>query len=160
MPKHFIAVTLLTLLSACTRSYITPVPSVDAIPFAQPMETLPPTALFQAGNSVATQTPAVVTPTAAIVCSEAPAPHVDVGQQVTVIVEDWDKLKLRSTPEISSASVVMELAQYSQLRILDGPVCVTDPDTKISYLFWKVAVIPSGELGWVAEGDSSHYFIE
>ena len=25
---------------------------------------------------------------------------------------------------------------------------------------YKVAVIPGGEIGWVAEGDYSHYFID
>jgi hypothetical protein len=85
---------------------------------------------------------------------------VKIGQQVTVTVEDWDKLKLRSTPRISSDTVLLELEQYTQLRILDGPVCVSSPDTDDSFVFWKVAMIPGGEIGWVAEGDYSHYFID
>jgi hypothetical protein len=125
------------------------------------MATATPTALFNSlnPNAAGTPTPLVVTATPELACP-APEPHVEIGQQVTVTVEDWDKLKLRSTPRISSDTVVLELDQYTQLRILDGPMCVSSSETEVSYVFWKVVVIPGGEIGWVAEGDNSHYFIE
>lgn len=162
MPKLFIAVSMLILLtSACSRPLAVSTPPVEHIQFAQPMASATPTALFNSINSNAagTPTPLIVTATAEMSCS-APEPHVAIGQQVTVTVEDWDKLKLRSIPRISSDTVVLELDQYTQLRILDGPMCVSSPDTEDSYVFWKVVVIPSGEIGWVAERDDSHYFIE
>ena len=159
MSKKFIAVFLLVILtSACNRSYATPAPQAEGTQFTQPMGTTTPTALLNTVNSIATETPSIVTATAAVACSNAPAPHVRAEQQVTVSVEDWDKLKLRSSPSVSSDNVVLELNQYTQLRILDGPICFSSANA--AYLFWKVAVIPSGEIGWVAEGDSSHYFIE
>ena len=157
MPKRFITLAmLLILISACNRAYVTPAP--QEIQFTSPMATTTPTALFNFGNSAPTETPSVITATADVTCFNAPAPRVKAQQQVTVTVEDWDKLKLRSEPGISSDNVVMELDQFTQLRILDGPVCFSSAEA--AYLFWKVAVIPSGEIGWVAEGDSSHYFFE
>lgn len=159
MSKRIIALSLLiAFTTACNRAYVTPIPSATEISFTQPMATSTPTALFNFGDAAPTHMPAVVTATAEILCSGAPAPHIKMDQQVTVTVEDWDKLKLRSSAKVASDNVVMELEQYTQLRILDGPVCAYSADT--AYIFWKVAVIPSGEIGWVAEGDLSHYFIE
>lgn len=150
--KTIAALSLFFLFSGCSR------PIATAVEFTQPMATITPTALFITTNTDATFTPAVVTATPDFICSNAPAPRVKPEQQVTVLVEDWDKLKLRSSAAVDSDNVVMELNQYTQLRILDGPVCVSA--TEASYVFWKVAVIPSGEIGWVAEGDLTHYFIE
>lgn len=159
MSKHLIVISLLIFLTAaCVQQSATPAPAT-VVQFAQPMATTTPTALFIPDASIATSTPPIVTATAAVSCS-APTPHVETGQQVTVMVEDFDKLKLRSDPEITSDNVTLELGLYTQLRILDGPVCVKDSDTRTEYLFWKVAVIPSGEIGWVAEGDSTHYFFQ
>lgn len=157
MSKRFITLSLLAILtSACNRAFVTPAP--QEIQFTSPMATTTPTALFNLGSSVPTETPSIVTATADVTCFNAPAPRVKAEQQVTVTVEDWDKLKLRSASRLSSDNVLMELDQYTQLRILDGPICFSSAEA--AYLFWKVAVIPSGEIGWVAEGDSSHYFFE
>ena len=150
--KTIAALSFLVLFSGCSR------PIATAVEFTQPMATTPPTALFITSNTDATVTPAVVTPTPDFTCANAPTPRLNPEQQVTVLVEDWDKLKLRSSAAVDSDNVVMELDQYTQLRILDGPVCVAATDA--SYVFWKVAVIPSGEIGWVAEGDLTHYFIQ
>jgi PBP1b-binding outer membrane lipoprotein LpoB len=159
MSKSFITVSLLIILaSACSRPLAATTPSAE-IQFAQPMATATPTALFNTIDAVSTHTPSVVTATAASSCS-APAPHVQIGQKVTVTVENWDKLKLRSKPEISSDTMILDLEQYSRLEILEGPECVSSAEAGDSYWFWKVKVLPSGEIGWVAEGDASHYYIE
>jgi hypothetical protein len=156
MPKSFIAIFLsVVLLSTCSRAYVPSTPPAQEFQFAQPMATGTPPPLF----NTATQTPSVVTATAAASCP-APAPHVQIGQKVTVTVENWDKLKLRSKPEISSETVILDLAQYSQLEILEGPECVSSAASGDTYWFWKAKVLPSGEIGWVAEGDFSHYFFE
>ena len=99
-------------------------------------------------------------PTSEANCLGAPAPHVAIGQEVTVVVDDTDKLKLRETPEISSNPEVKMLDKLTFLKILEGPVCVSSTDPEVSYWFWKVEVISTGEIGWVAEGDSANYFIE
>jgi len=99
-------------------------------------------------------------PTSESNCPGAPAPHVAIGQEVTVVVDDTDKLKLRETPEISSDAEVKMLDKLTFLKILEGPVCVASTDPAVSYWFWKVEVISTGEIGWVAEGDSLNYFIE
>jgi hypothetical protein len=161
MSKRFIVISVsILLIAACNRPFAASTVPAQEIAFAQPMATATPTALFNMTNSLPTHTPSVVTATAEGSCSSAPVSHVEVGQQVTVTVENWDKLKLRSKPEISAGTVLIDLDQYTQLEILDGPICVSSPETKSSYLFWKVKVLPGGEIGWVAEGDDSHYYIE
>jgi len=153
MPKPFIIVSLLIILiSACSRPYITSTPPAGSF-------TSTPTALFNTLNPISTQTPSIVTATAGPSCS-APEPRVEIGQKVTVTVENWDRLKLRTEPVISPDTVLLELEQYSQLEILEGPVCVSSTETGDSYWFWKVKAIAHGKIGWVAEGDYSHYFIE
>ncbi len=106
---------------------------------------------------IASELPA---PTSDSNCPGAPVPHVAIGQEVTVVVNDTDKLKLRETPEISPNTEVTVLDKLTHLKILEGPVCVSSTDPEVSYWFWKVEVISTGETGWVAEGDSSNYFIE
>lgn len=161
MSKSFLAVFLLIILtSACSQPVnVTTLPA-EGNQFAQPMPSATATALFDTidPNPLETPTPLVVTPTGSL-CA-APVPRIAIGDKVLVRVEDWDKLKLRSKPEVSSDTALMELDQYSQLKILDGPLCVYSAETGYSYYFWKVVVIPSGETGWVAEGDYTHYFLE
>ncbi len=154
MSKPFLVIFLLVILiSACSRpvNVTTLSEPTQENQFAQPM----PSATALSG----TPTPMVVTATGQALCA-APVPRAAIGDKVLVTVENWDKLKLRSNPEVSSNNVVMELEQYSQLKILDGPVCVYSAETGYSYYFWKVVVIPGGETGWVAEGDYTHYFFE
>lgn len=182
MSKPFIAVFLFAVLtSACNQpvnvttlptltpiaNTIDPTPSETPTPLIvmatkqdQSTATLAivPTVAFNA-PTVAFGTPTFVALATVSASCPAPVPHVKVDQQVSVTVEDWDKLKLRSEAALSPDTIILELAQYTQLRILDGPVCVLSPETDSAYLFWKVAVIPSGEIGWVAEGDIWHYFI-
>lgn len=161
MSKSFIAISLLLILiSACNRPInVTTLPAEEA-QYAQPMASPTATALFNTTISTTeTPTPLVVTATGESACA-APVPRVEIGDKVLVRVEDWDKLKLRSEAGVSTDNVVMELDQYSQLKILDGPVCVYSAETGYSYWFWKIVVTDSGEIGWVAEGDYTHYFIE
>ena len=158
MSKRFIAVSLLIILiSACTRQVATPTPLAGTVqPVFSTMESIP----------TVTATPLIIgateqpVPATGVDCPGAPALHVTIGQQVTVIVDDTDKLKLRETPEISPDTEVRGLDKFTQLEILDGPVCASSTDPEVSYWFWKVEVISTGEIGWVAEGDSSNYFIE
>jgi hypothetical protein len=160
MSKSFSALLLLVILtSACSRPVSISTLPTGEIQSAQAAPSSTPTPLFNTTNPIPaeTATPLIVTATVEAFCRAAP--HVKIGQQVTVLVEDWDKLKLRSRPEISADTVLMELDQYSQLKILDGPTCIYSPETGDSHWFWKVTVIPGGEVGWVAEGDDSHYFI-
>jgi len=168
MLKRSIVISLMILLtSACTAQFTTLTPPAAEVQPAvsNTLETVPTAtstplvvlATDQGTGPIPTFPPETVT---AVSACPAPAPHVTIGQQVTVVVEDFDKLKLRSQPEISTDTVKMELNKFTQLKILDGPVCVPSPETGTSFLFWKVAVIPSGEIGWVAEGDELHYFFE
>ena len=161
MAKRFIAVFLLIfLISACSGQVSTPAPA-EEIPSLLSYTQEVPIATSTPNIIMATEGP--VSPTLTNIdqtCSGAPAPHVTVGQQVSVVVENFDKLKLRSAPEISPDTEILELDKFTQLKILEGPVCVSDTEMGTSYWFWKVGVPPGADIGWVAEGDSLHYFIE
>jgi hypothetical protein len=75
------------------------------------------------------------------------------------VSEDVDKLKLRSEPKISPDTVIRELNRFTQLKIVDGPLCVQSDKTGTSYWFWQVYIPLSLEIGWIAEGDAQHSFI-
>lgn len=99
---------------------------------------------------------AIASATAAFsLCPGAPGPYVSMGKQVTVVSEDVDPLKLRSTPEISPDNVLRNLNRFTRMRVVGGPVCVRAGEA--SYWFWQVQV--ERETGWVAEGDVQHAFI-
>lgn len=160
MSKRFFVIFLsVILLSACSFQSVTLTP---------PPQQVSPTPLsVQESVPTATATPLVLLPTYALptstavsICPEAPVAHIMIGQQVTVMVEDFDKLKLRGTPDLSSDNAVKELPMFTQLKVLNGPVCVPSTDGQGQYLFWEVQVVSSGETGWVAEGDSLHYFVD
>ena len=162
MSKRFIIISLLMLLaSACTQQVTVLSPPPEATQSIQSVQSNAeesiPTVTATPLIFAATEQPL---PTFDSICPGASAPHVAVGQQVTVVADDTDRLKLRSEARISPETVMMELDQFSQLKILEGFVCVHSDETQTSYWFWKVRVIPTGEVGWVSEGDSSHYFIE
>ena len=162
MAKRFVAVFFMAvLISACNGQVNTPAPageeSLSLLSYTQETPVATPTpniVMATEGSTSPTLTDIDTT------CPGAPAPHVVVGQQVSVVVENFDKLKLRSVPEISPDTEILELDKFTQLKILEGPVCVSEAETGTSYWFWKVNVPPGTDIGWVAEGDSSHYFIE
>ena len=102
------------------------------------------------------------TPTAtATNASACPIAHLSfaTGAEVTVMVGDSDKLKLRSEPKLTPDTVLRELDQFTQLQIVGGPLCVQSAETGVGYWLWKVKVLPGGKTGWVAEGDGQNYFI-
>lgn len=158
MSKRFILIPLFILLMpACTRQLATSTPLAGTV---QPVFSTPessPTVTATPLTVEATEEPVSSTDSN---CPGAPAIHVAIGQEVTVVADDTDKLKLRENPEISPDTEVRGLDQFTQLKILDGPVCAASADPAVSYWFWKVEVISTGETGWVAEGNALNYFIE
>ena len=161
MPKRLLVVSILVLLvSACSSQFTVLTPQAEEVQNTQPVPSNSepiPTATATSPYISALEIPV---PTIDFTCPGAPPPRVHFNQQVTVIAETFDKLKLRSEPQISPNTVKMELDKFTQLRITGGTNCVYSDETQTSYWFYWVEVIPTGEFGWVAEGDSSHYFIE
>ncbi|MBK9924265.1 MAG: hypothetical protein IPP66_03145 [Anaerolineales bacterium] len=164
MSKRFALILLLMVLTTACSSQVTVLtPQAEEVQSTLPvplntMETAP-TATATPLTLTATEQ-ALPIPTLDLICLGAPPPHIGVGQEVQVMVEDSDKLKLRSERRTSSDAVKMELAQFTMLKVLEGPYCVHSDEAGTSFWFWSVKVIPSGETGWVAEGDLSHYYIE
>jgi len=158
MSKRIIYIALLILLlSACTYQVITPISPTEQVRSTQ---VVPSNTVEYIPTVPAPSATLGPLPTLDLDCTDAPTPHVEIGEQVTVTADNTDKLKLRSEPQASPNTVKMDLDIFPQLKILRGPICNYSSGTVTTYWFWKVSVIPSGEIGWVAEGDSQHYFIE
>lgn len=110
-----------------------------------------------------TETPAGPTRTSistSTSCAGAPPTRIKINDLVIVITTDRDRLVLRSLPEINDSTEIQRLETGTQLKIFDGPVCVKDPKTAVRFWFWQVRVKATRQLGWVAEGDRSLYYLE
>ena len=73
---------------------------------------------------------------------------------------DGRPLRLRSSAEVMDENIIELLPEGTRLQIVDGPVCVSVPDSDAAFIFWYVRVRASGLHGWVAEGDTRMYYIE
>lgn len=172
MSKRFSPISLLIILiSACTDQGNASTPPLEKVQSTQPApsntvewESTPPT--ITASPDLAATEKAIPRPTFIdtatapfSACPGAPGPYAAIGNQVTVVAEDVDKLKLRSEPKISPDTVIRELNRFTQLKIVGGPLCVQSDKTGTSYWFWQVYIPLSKEIGWIAEGDAQHSFI-
>ncbi len=83
-------------------------------------------------------------------CPGAPEPRLEVGGMATVIT-DPDPLRAR---EGSPTGEIVELLYKDyQLPVTGGPLC------EGGFIWWQVA-LRDGSLAWVAEGDSTEYYLE
>jgi hypothetical protein len=87
-------------------------------------------------------------------CAPTDWSRINAGNWIKVLGESGGASKVRSNPVINENSVAL-LRSGTLIRAIEGPVCAG------KYVFWKVQgySIP-GVYGWVAEGDSSNYYLE
>ncbi|MBN2471904.1 MAG: Ig-like domain-containing protein, partial [Anaerolineae bacterium] len=83
-------------------------------------------------------------------CPGAPEPRLEVGGMATVIT-DPDPLRAREGSP--TGEIVDLLYKDYTLPVTGGPVCEN------GFIWWQVA-LRDGSLAWVAEGDSSEYYLE
>jgi serine/threonine protein kinase len=89
-------------------------------------------------------------------CPGAPALVLEVGDQATVMTNV--SLRGRSEPKFSDTNVISRYKYGEALRIAYGPVCVKSPEGT-AYWFWYV-LDANANYAWVAEGDTSIYFLK
>jgi len=136
MSKQLLVVSILVLLiSACSSQITVLTPQVESTqPALQDIPTATATPLITVVTEQALPTLAFAdTSSVGNVCPGAAAPHVLVGQQVTVVSDNLDKLKLRSEPKVSPDTIIRELDQSTLLKIVSGFVCVHSDETETSY---------------------------
>ena len=92
-------------------------------------------------------------------CPGAPIVKVQVNDLVMVATSNNDKLILRTKPILDKTTEERKLSYGAYLKIHDGPVCVKDPSSGLNYWFWEVKDKTTGEMGWVADGDSTMHFL-
>ena len=93
-------------------------------------------------------------------CPNAPATRLVVGQTVIVLSDDPRPINVRAQAN-TTANVIAQLPPGTQFKIVAGPVCANN------YVWWQInspAQTINGTktpaiVGWVAEGDTQHYFI-
>src|SRR5688572_18224479 len=125
MPKLLILISLpIILIAACTQQVTTVTPPAEEFQSTQSapsntVESEPTLSIIAAWTDLALTKDAIVhptrtatdtavaTPTAAFaLCPGAPGPYAAIGNQVTVVAEGVDKLKLRSEATISADTVI------------------------------------------------------
>jgi len=86
-------------------------------------------------------------------CPDAPPTRIAVGDMVLVTTTDGDPLILRSSPAALGNNWVLKINKGIRLRVLDGPTCANN------FVYWRVNMVDGMSSGWVAEGDSSLYYL-
>jgi len=90
-----------------------------------------------------------ITPTAA--CPPAPPSRLILRERARVSLSDPRPLNLRSGIGTGS-DVITQIPAGAVFFVLEGPQCSQ------SYAWYRVEY--NGRTGWIAEGDSSAYFVE
>ncbi|GIK65369.1 MAG: hypothetical protein BroJett018_31630 [Chloroflexota bacterium] len=88
-----------------------------------------------------------------IVCVGAPPTRLNIGYLARVSEDDPTPLRVRSEPNLGG-TVVTEYAPGTEVVIEGGPICADN------YLWWQILNPADGVTGWMAEGNTSVYFIE
>ncbi|HVO41945.1 MAG TPA: Ig-like domain-containing protein, partial [Aggregatilineales bacterium] len=91
-------------------------------------------------------------PAASVSCPGAPVTRLKVGANGVVLSDDPRPIRVRSTAGLKGTQVAM-LPPGTTFKIVDGPICAD------SFVWWKLTTTDKKTTGWVAEGDSQHYFI-
>jgi hypothetical protein len=155
VPRLVSLVALVTLACAATqRVVILPVePTASALP------SLSPSATPEPGTPEPTSTP-TATPTPVFTCPNAPESRLHVGDKAVVASTKGPSLRLRRDPAVEDKNILKLIPAGTELTIIDGPVCASDPKTGVPFVFWQVSIPGETLKGWVAEGDAAEYFIE
>ncbi|MHC1740058.1 MAG: hypothetical protein AB9897_02990 [Anaerolineaceae bacterium] len=128
-------------------------------PKPNPNVNVPYTNPAQASNSgAAAAAPGVTstTFTSTASCPDAVQLLMSIGDVVTVTT--GTSLRGHSEPSLTNESVIARYPYGERLSIIDGPACATS-SSSAAYWMWLVQD-SSGNSSWVAEGDTSMYFLQ
>lgn len=85
-------------------------------------------------------------------CPGAILSRITVSMQARTTIIDGTQTRVRNKPNVSG-EIVKRLDEGTEFQVIGGPQCSD------GYTWWQIE-LPSGDQGWVAEGDASRYFIE
>ncbi|MCI0714073.1 MAG: Ig-like domain-containing protein [Chloroflexi bacterium] len=88
-----------------------------------------------------------------VTCVGAAEPRLVAGMTAEVSDDDPSPLNLRSEPNLAG-EILGEYEPGVQVQVLSGPICSD------SYWWWEVYVEGTEVEGWMAEGNSSIYFLD
>lgn len=128
------------------QSTRTPAPRPNAT-----IDSITNTPILDDVTALATESMAIVlTRTPSVDCPSAPSPRLIVLERGK-ITENGESLNMREGPGTDEA-ILTKLADGTLFFVLDGAVCADN------FLWYKVQ---SGAfIGWIAEGDTSQYYVE
>ena len=146
----------LALPTVYPSATLSPIPSDTPTP----TNTLPPTATLPPSATPTITRTFTITPTLSFSCAKAPLSRVQIDDYVRVTFTDGRPLRIRSSPEVIDENIIELLPEGTRLQIVDGPLCVPNPESGDAYVFWYVRIRSSGLHGWIAEGEPRMYYIE
>ncbi len=98
------------------------------------------------------EAPAAATHTPALIdCAGAPPPRLYVTGSGRVAYTDGKPLNIRQRSGLSG-KVISKIPEGTSFSVVEGPRC------QDGFVWWKIKAV-TGELGWVAEGDTHAYFV-
>jgi uncharacterized protein YgiM (DUF1202 family) len=142
MRRYLLLLAALFLLASCDDALASPTrtPAV-----------LPNITISTATPQSPTPVPAIQpTPAAAVRCPAAPPVRLIVLERGKV-TENNQRLNLRSGPGVEYNSLAL-LPEGAVFFVLDGPACSG------GFTWFRVSY--RGRVGWLAEGDSTQYYVE
>jgi hypothetical protein len=86
-------------------------------------------------------------------CAANLLPRLVIGEEGRVLYDNV--VNVRNLPGLDG-TIITQIPSGGRFTVVDGPVCLND------YQWWQVNYHdePDGVVGWIAEGDSSEYWLE
>jgi len=133
-----------------TSAAVAPIPTNTPRPTDTPIPT--PT-LFPTNTPVPTATPSIQLSREWQPCPDAPPSRLHEGEKGRVTFFPDQPNNVRRSPSLS-AKILGQIYPGEVFKILGGPACGD------ALVWWKVRSLRTGLIGWTAEGDYEHYWLE
>jgi tRNA A-37 threonylcarbamoyl transferase component Bud32 len=102
--------------------------------------------------SLPTATP-IPTPPPYKACPDAFPSRLHIGDHATVSEDPPVANNLRNNPGTEGTEIIGKIDPGEEVEIFDGPQCQNN------WVWWKVKVLKSGQVGWTSEGDGTTYWL-
>jgi len=86
-------------------------------------------------------------------CPDAFPSRLHIGDHATVSEDPPVANNLRNNPGTEGTEIIGKINPGEEVEILDGPQCQNN------WVWWKVKVLKTGQVGWTSEGDGITYWL-
>lgn len=113
----------------------------------------PPNVLRYDLLTITDKGPSTPTTAVSINCPGAPPTRLSVGVEVIVLSDDPRPINVRNAASTKNSKIINTAKPGVKFTIDQGPTCAD------SYIWWHVKTTDGSINGWIAEGDTKHYFV-